>query len=164
MSTFGRRGARANATTGTRTAGRSTVRALLALAVVVFVAPPWSTATAAHTPLNLDVPVITEGFEGAFPAGSWFSNDSMNASGEDGWGVSNFRSEAGARSLWSAGNRTQLATWDAGPVGRINRTNGANITIYREDCERGGYASNWNASDDDNTCGNVTWGLTTHRA
>ncbi len=145
--------------------GPAAARVLLTFAVFAAFAPPWGAAIADPVPQNLDVPVLTEGFEGGFPGAAWSANDTNASSGSDTWAASPYRAASGASSVWSAGNGSQLAVWDAGAIPPVNVTNATNLTIFSEDFEDGTFDVNWTASDEDaNTSGNDTWGVSAARA
>ena len=146
--------------------GRGKARVLLALLVAAAIAPAQGPAAADGAPvaLDIDVPVVNESFEGAFPGGSWSANDTNASSGFDYWAATTYRAASGNRSVWSAGNGSQLSLWDAGEVPPVNTSNITNVTVFFEDFEGGAFASTWGVSDEDATSGNDTWGVSTARA
>lgn len=153
-----------------RVAGRSRVwrrRARIPFVLIVFatLAAPWGAAStpAARMPLSIDVPVFDEGFEGVFPGGNWSANDTNASSGFDYWSTSTYRAASGNASLWSAGNGSQLARWDAGQVPPVNASNVTNQTIFFDGFEDATFSANWTSVDQNSGSGNDTWGVSTAR-
>ena len=88
-----------------------------------------------------DSTLLSEGFEGSFPAGVWTVSDSNPAFGADQWSTTNYRSSTGARSAWAAGagNRTE------------------DVTAFTDDFESGGW--DWSSYDSQSSWGDDYWGL-----
>ncbi len=116
-------------------------------AVVLPLAGP--AANAAPLPLNVDVPLFTENFEGTFPGTAWNVTDANASSGFDYWGSTTYRASSGTGSGYAAqvGNRSAPAD------------------IFTEDFE-GNVAANWTFGPDTDTAGiygNDYWGVSTYR-
>ncbi len=89
----------------------STVATILLFATLV--APLAGPASGSPTPLNADLTVLSDNFEGAFPGASWTVADSDPGNGTDTWASSGQRTYAGAGSVWASGLGTQTLFWNA---------------------------------------------------
>jgi hypothetical protein len=136
--------------------GPSTLAAALLLATLL--APLAGPSAATATPLNADLTVFSDNFEGAFPGPSWTVGDSDPGNGTDTWGPSGQRTFAGSGSAWASSVGTQTLLWNAlgtpsqalpgDPFsdGFENSTNGA-----------------WSAADLDPDHGDDYWNYSTFR-
>lgn len=134
-----------------RTRRPTSATVLAALLVATTVLPVLAPAAAAGSPSpdDVDILLLSDGFEQGSLGSNWTASDSDPVNGTDFWAASDARAASGSASAWAAG-------WG-------NRTSNATSTLLTDGFE-GNVSANWSAEDLFNVSGYDYWGPSTARA